>query len=342
MPSAGIGRGRRLRANQLVPAAVVVVDTAVRPGRPDDLRHRIGDVPERFDRLVLASARFAQLVLCPLPLRHVAADCRVARRVAVRITKQDDAAHHPHRIAGLLMSDPDVPFGVALAQRARKEFALDDRAIVPVEEVEERDAADRRRVHSGDPRRSRVQVDGTKLQVRDADEVAGVLDEEGKVLQARFRLPHGRDVDEGRDPANHSAFRVALGDVRALHALVPGRGERVRHLVLDPLSRQHAGDVRLDLLRDLRAEELVDSAPDHLRRRHAEAIGVRLVHELETTVGPDVGQDDRARDRPRAGAARAAAPRPTAQPHDLPAPSAASRVGRVHAPPPAGATRSSR
>ena len=43
----------------------------------------------------------------------------------------------------------------ALAQRAGKELAFDDRTIVPVEAVEERDAADRRRVHSGDPRRCR-------------------------------------------------------------------------------------------------------------------------------------------------------------------------------------------
>jgi hypothetical protein len=57
--------------------------------------------------------------------------------------------------------------------------------------------------------------------------IAGILDEEGKVLQARFRLPHGRDVDEGCDPADHPAFRVALGDARAPHALLPGRGERL-------------------------------------------------------------------------------------------------------------------
>ena len=59
-----------------VPAAVEVVEVAVGPGRPDDLRHGVGQV-------AVAALAVAQLLLRLFPLRHVPKDDDQPRRGAV-------------------------------------------------------------------------------------------------------------------------------------------------------------------------------------------------------------------------------------------------------------------
>ena len=247
---------------------------------------------ERRDRLVLPAARFAQLILGPLPLGEIAADRGVAGGGAVGIAQQHDVARHPHQLAGPPVADADFHFGVTIAQRAREQVALDHRAILWGEDVEEGRVAELGRRDAGNPRRRLVHVDRVELQVRHADEVAGVLDQEGEVLDVGLGLPHRRDVDERGNPSDHAAVAVTFRHVGALHALDAGHRKRVGHLVLDPFAGQHAHDVGLDLPRQIGAEEFLNPVSDHLRRRDAEPIGVGLVDELEAAVGPAVGEDD--------------------------------------------------